>query len=425
MEALNLGMAIQQLKFVDQYLSTLADIQSMLVGYTVKDGLGEAIAKVSNRLPTLRLQLGRATKQAEIIGSAASSLELQGACELMEASVQQLSEALQTLCSTHEIPDRQAAAAGEITKIAAGLKEQLGNFRNGFTGAQETALVKEARRDLVDYMVLEMQADIEGLLYSIRRWEQGVSKEATTSKQRTHLRSKAADGRKTLERKIKNYNKFVEQLTSRPPQIVLEAGLKGDLPWYFQGLDGQGAGVTFKEKMDITEKYQWLLRCREQKALVLQQMEGYVVYYQTLLGQLWHAIDTWAGCVEGLSWVMMSGLEFGKQQLEKAAPFTAATGRMFDVDTYGEAVHQARADAAELAARHIRLVGGLRGWEDPIEDASGAGGGGGDGTGGGDGGGGSGGAECRQVYLLASAVTLAKMLQEQGTALDLAEMRGR
>jgi hypothetical protein len=358
-EALGLGLAVHQLRFVDQYLKTLADIKSLMVSCTVKDGLAEAIGKVSGRLPVLQTQLRNAQARAQVIGDASSSVLLQGVCELMEASVQQLGQELGSLCSTTRRDKDQKAAAEALKTLATQLQTQLSTFKKKLAKKELDTLVGEARKEVVQYYVEDMQADIEGQLYSIMKWSVNISKQATTAKQRTYLRGKVADGKAALQRKIDHYNKFVKSLRPQRHGIIDgEEALCGELPWHYDELAAD-AGVTFREKMDIAEKYEWRIRCQEQEGLVLEQMAGYVRYYQTLYGQLEQAVEGWAVHVPGCEQLMQHGMLFARAQLQKASAFAGETAGAFKMDASADApaVQEARAAAQGLAASVVDELG--------------------------------------------------------------------
>jgi hypothetical protein len=347
---LHLNMAVNQLRFIKQYRAAISDIDNMLMDHAAGEGLQDAIAGVVARLPTFEIQLKRAKTHAGIISSATSNIALRGVCQVMEASVQELENNLQDMCSTGQ-DQQQHVAAQAISDLVASLKQQLQAFN------LDPAEIQQARQELTRHLVLTLQTDIEGQLSSLRKWQHAITQKATTCKQRTHLRQKLSQGDKALAKMVDSYNKLVGSLHGnyQPEQADLARLKAGEVPWQFDGAEDGPAAVPLEDRIAICHQWQWVQRCREGEGILLHAMHNFVHYYQAMHAELGEACalsaeeaplaeeappaelqpaETAAAPAllrPGLQALYRRGIAFCQRQLQTAESFVTATNGRFQM----------------------------------------------------------------------------------------------
>jgi hypothetical protein len=144
-----------------------------------------------------------------------------------------------------------------------------------------------------------------------------------------------------------------------------------------------GVAVTFKEKLHIVRQRNWLARCHEQEAILLQEMDKYAAYYrrmqercQDAISSLQHedcstltapfvssASELNAKYLHGWAALLSQQAEYASSQLAKATEFLFCTASKFVVGTHWRPA-QPIASSQSLAgpmASHPPGISGLMG----------------------------------------------------------------
>lgn len=361
---LHLCQAVSCLRFIKQCVLAMNTVDQLLVERQAGSSMQDAIAAVTDKLPTLEKQLSRARTQASILGDASSSLQLQRVCQLMESSVSELEQQLSSFCSEQSETAGQAgqphntatvgavdSKAAAIRRIAAQLKQELAAFQESMSSSEQQQLEELTRQEVVQYLVQRQQTDIEGQVATMLRWQDAIRTEASSSSQRSKLRQKLSQGEAQLKRLVEGYNSLAAALSSRRlPAADLEAVKKGEYPWQFDGVEQDAPhSVPLKLRLEVCQKWQWLQRTKEGKQQVQQAMRNYVHYYQALLQELHDAATSGNSCNIMLPAYRM-GAAFCQRQLKAAEPFVSVTRGKFVMPEPGAGVQVA------VAAQRVPLL---------------------------------------------------------------------
>jgi hypothetical protein len=129
-----------------------------------------------------------------------------------------------------------------------------------------------------------------------------------------------------------------------------------------------GVIVTFKEKLHVSRQANWLARCREQEAILLEEMDKYLAYYNRVHDNCLASIDCMengrccnlpapfiyhpcllsAGYVRGWIALLYQQAEYASYQLSKGLGFVTATGGKFKIGTHWRLVPSPQLPEAPL-----------------------------------------------------------------------------
>jgi hypothetical protein len=162
---------------------------------------------------------------------------------------------------------------------------------------EQVQVLQDARLQLAEGTIQQMQNDLEAQLHSLERYKLRVSKEADSAKMRASLRKKDGEVRKQIVATVGRYNCLLS-LDISPTErqhADAESLLAGDdPPWVFEGCADSGVGVRvsvhrtveFKKQLELLDAYNRLRRLEEEETLLNVEKGNYVSYYTDLIASL-------------------------------------------------------------------------------------------------------------------------------------------
>jgi hypothetical protein len=304
-----LSQNMHDLRFAKQLLSSAEDLARIVMDFEDGQNVQQLLSKLHSKHDLLRKQVSRITGAAEVMSGVTSSVNLQHTCSAVSRSADQLWQLLQDLRSAAAALARgsgeQQAAAGapgeagtvqveQLQALLHSLKQQLQQVLEAASTPEHAAAITAARHELMEHMLRQMEANMEGVLFLIGQWEAGIKEKATTCTQRQRFRDQLQHSGKQLEAMVGAYNKHASQ--GQPPrqQVQAQQLREGDIPWHFIGVQSAGQ-VPFKVKLSLVEARLKVQRSREQQQIVLGDMASFVAYYQQMAAELHVASCRYAG----------------------------------------------------------------------------------------------------------------------------------
>ncbi|GAQ89043.1 hypothetical protein KFL_004820030 [Klebsormidium nitens] len=162
---------------------------------------------------------------------------------------------------------------------------------------EQERFLREARVQLAEETIQQLQIDLEAQLHSLERYKLRVSKEADSAKMRASLRRKEGEIKKQIVAAVGRYNRLLDLQISPKERDRADADslLAGEeLPWSFEGCVDPSfrVGVSmhrtveFRKQLELLDAYNRLRRLEEEELLLRAERDNYLTYYTELVASL-------------------------------------------------------------------------------------------------------------------------------------------
>jgi hypothetical protein len=323
---------IQQLRFVHHCVQAAQKLDKTLSDYQVKDDLDALLGKLEKKHNNVQKAFKAAVSNAQVLAALTSDADVNGMCSavvnLAEDLVGKLGH-IQLPVALQQVGEERAALC--VNNVRNALTEiilKLQEFQLNAVSPDLLTAVQTATGRLGERFVCQLEDEMEGLLFSYEKAQDGVKDTAFTCTQRDRYREQMQDIKKKLQGLVATYNSSRHRAQDVREELSVDALLAGDLPWQYLGIPSKDA--PFKLKMELVEAGLRVVRFDEQHDIVLTGMRSFVRYYEQLQFELQLALDTTACQGEFVMPCVLRGLQRCSNQLHFAATsFPAATQSAF------------------------------------------------------------------------------------------------